>query len=592
MCQKIELLSDAQVQRFIVDGWLNLSLDELGSDFHAGIYRMANERRPSGSLSEEIDSQIPELRAVLESPTVRGALQGILGSGYIRHPHTGAYVQDIEYISQESPPNFEQGWHRDSYWGVQRVHHHRPRWLICMYYPVTVRLDMGPTAIAPGSQYYSLPGDGDGRAQPPPQPIRHDQLDDPECLMEGDDLSARDRLLQATLASLDPELKESPIVVEAGSFCCFHYDLYHRRLRRLSMYDGTVPPRVMFKFLFTSGHHRTTPSWAHEEGDPEWNKGPTNPDRRLLWQSIWTSMLGSSSVDSACTDEHIPAEKSIARTREIALESNSEIARMGAAYQLGQDGCGGNTGAVQALIEVLQHGCDSARRAAMHGLGAAGPAAVDPLLAVLSRAHTDYYASCGAVHALGEAVEVPTVVMVEVIASLMKRVAQVIEKESRLAGGWPAGGGGHPPPSGFPNKSPNPKERQAWPPKLLHATCLQALGLMAQRASVSGNNAVVQAVIEQFVTCLGRPEPGGGNPDYPPDSTLGSGCMSRQNAALGLRILGASLPRGIDKRMQQTVIEACRRASQDRDIFVAHYSRDALCDMLVPKGEGGLQSGN
>ena len=204
----------------------------------------------------------------------------------------------------------------------------------------------------------------------------------------------------------------------------------------------------------------------------------------------------------------------------------------------------------------------------------------------------DHYVSCCAVHALGEAVEVPTVVMVEVIASLMKRVAQEIEAESRLAGGWPVGGGGHPPASGFPNKSPHPKERQAWPPKLLHATCLQALGLVAQRASISGNNAVVQAVIEQFATCLARPEPGGGNPDYPPDSTLGSGCMSRQNAALGLRIVGINLPRGIDKRMQQAVIEACSRASQDRDIFVAHYSRDTLRDMLLPKRQRGLQSGN
>ena len=115
---------------------------------------------------------------------------------------------------------------------------------------------------------------------------------------------------------------------------------------------------------------------------------------------------------------------------------------------------------------------------------------------------------------------------------------------------------------------------------------------MAQRASVAGNNAVVHAVIEQFATCLARPEPGGGNPDYPPDSTLGSGWMSRQNAALGLRILGANLQRGIDKRMQQVVIEACRRASQDRDIFVAHYSRDTLRDMLVPKGQRGLQRGN
>ena len=73
---------------------------------------------------------------------------------------------------------FDQGWHRDSYWGVQRVRHHRPRWLLCMYYPAAVTLEMGPTAIAPGSQYYSLPADGDGSARTPAQPIRHDRIDD------------------------------------------------------------------------------------------------------------------------------------------------------------------------------------------------------------------------------------------------------------------------------------------------------------------------------------------------------------------------------------------------------------------------------
>ena len=537
MSEKVELLSDTQVQQFIMDGQLTLSLDELGDDFHANVYRIANQRRPSGGLSDDIDGQMPELRAVLENPTVRGALQGILGHGYIRHPHTGAYVQDVEYISQESPPNLEQGWHRDSYWGVQRVRHHRPRWLICMYYPATVNLDMGPTAIAPGSQYYSLPGDGDGSARPPPQPIRHDELDDPERIMQRDDLVARDRLLRATIESLDPTLTESPTVVKAGSFCCFHYDLYHRRLRRLSMHDGTSPPRVMFKFLFTSGRHRTAPSWAHTDADPEWRNGERRPDRHVLWQSIWASMLGSTTAAPARTNEPILAEQSTSSTTEVLLGSEDEVERMGAAYRLGQAGHAGNTEAVLALTNVLQRGHDSAQRAAMHGLAVAGSTAVDPLLAVLSQPDVDHHVVCCAVHALGEAVEAPTVAMVNVIESLMNRVAHVIDTESRTAGGWPAGGGGHLPASGFPNKSPNPKERQAWPPKLLHATCLQALGLMGQRASSVGNTDVVHAIIEQCVACLTQAEPGGGNPDYPPDSTLGSGFMSRQNAALGLRIL-------------------------------------------------------
>ena len=71
--------------------------------------------------------------------------------------------------------------------------------------------------------------------------------------MQGADLAARDRLLRDTIVSLDPSLREAPMVVPAGSFCCFHYDMYHRRMRRLPARDSQVPPRIVFKFLFTSG---------------------------------------------------------------------------------------------------------------------------------------------------------------------------------------------------------------------------------------------------------------------------------------------------------------------------------------------------
>ena len=119
---------------------------------------------------------MPELREVLDSATVRGALEGLLGRGYLRHPHSAAYVESGA-LEAARAVSLDQGWHRDSYWGVQRVRHHRPRWLLCMYYPAAVTLEMGPTAIAPGSQYYALPADGDGSARPPAQRIRHDQVE-------------------------------------------------------------------------------------------------------------------------------------------------------------------------------------------------------------------------------------------------------------------------------------------------------------------------------------------------------------------------------------------------------------------------------
>lgn len=572
--QEINLLSDAQVQRFILDGFLILPVDELGEDFHADFYQAAMERSPRGIVSDATDALMPEIGAVLNSPTVRGALQGLLGDGYIRHPHSGVSVESVEEAAPSAVP-IDQGWHRDSYWGVQRVHHHRPRWLLCMYYPADVTIDMGPTAIAPGSHYYSLPGDGDGRARPPIEPIRHDQIDDPQRLMLGADLRARDQLLRKTIESLEPSLREVPMVVKGGSFCLFHYDSYHRRMRRGGAGAPATPPRVMFKLLFTCGRARTAPSWDHGHSDPSWAQHETTTIPRVLSESIWARMLGATTAGSGPASGFDDTDHSTAQLTDVLHRSQCEHERMAAAYQLSQAGRAGNAESVRQLVDVLQHGSDAAQRAAMHALAAAGPVAVEPLLAVLAEPDVDHHVACCAVHALGEAAETPSLAMVKVVAELSDRIKQTIEAESRAAGGWPAGGGGHPAPSGFGFRSPNPKERQAWTPKLLHASCLQTLGVLGQRAQADGADDVVHAIIEQCIACLNAPEPGGSNPDYPADSALGSLLMSRQNAALGLRMLCVE-GSAISPKLRQVVVDACSGSAADPDKFLAHYCRDTL----------------
>ena len=116
--REIRLLTDAHVHRFIRDGFLVLGLEELGAGFHENVYRAALERQPQSGLSDDLDAAMPELREVLDSATVRGALEGLLGRGYLRHPHSAAYVESGAPEAAGAVP-FEQGWHRDSYWGVQ-----------------------------------------------------------------------------------------------------------------------------------------------------------------------------------------------------------------------------------------------------------------------------------------------------------------------------------------------------------------------------------------------------------------------------------------------------------------------------------------
>lgn len=158
--QAASLLSPAQLSSFVQRGYLALPVRELDADFHHSLYEAAVEsslRRPQEDTSfksggtqardEErlpltasaVDGALPAVGTLLDSSTVRGALTGILGEGYFRHPHSTITVDPDpadELVGSEGPYLADQGWHRDSYAGVQRMRHHRPRWVFCERTPV------------------------------------------------------------------------------------------------------------------------------------------------------------------------------------------------------------------------------------------------------------------------------------------------------------------------------------------------------------------------------------------------------------------------------------------------------------------------
>ena len=76
--------------------------------------------------------------AVLESPSVRGALSSILGPDYLA-PSFGALHQGMQ---QEQPFHCDGTDHAVT---LTTVRDHKPRRLIAMFYPGDVSRDMGPT---------------------------------------------------------------------------------------------------------------------------------------------------------------------------------------------------------------------------------------------------------------------------------------------------------------------------------------------------------------------------------------------------------------------------------------------------------------
>ena len=72
-----------------------------------------------------VRSQCAPPAQVFEDPTVAGALTSVLGEGYAMHGHRALHTTR----------DADQSWHKDSYWGLRRMRHHRPRWAMAMYYP-------------------------------------------------------------------------------------------------------------------------------------------------------------------------------------------------------------------------------------------------------------------------------------------------------------------------------------------------------------------------------------------------------------------------------------------------------------------------
>jgi Phytanoyl-CoA dioxygenase (PhyH) len=203
------LLTCKQIESFVRDGFLVISPEDLtcvATQDHAHIFdSCVRLYENSANVGNNILPAIPAVHSIIHDPTVRGALQSLLGSDFMLHPH--------RHCHESMPGRKGQSWHKDSYFGYRQTRHHLPRWVMAMYYPQDTTLDMGPTGIVPASQYYET-NRGDAS--------RH-------C------------------KDMPPQwgLRTRAMVCKAGSVVLIHYDLWHR-----GMENKSDQMRFMFKFQF------------------------------------------------------------------------------------------------------------------------------------------------------------------------------------------------------------------------------------------------------------------------------------------------------------------------------------------------------
>ena len=92
MADSIQLLSDEEVQRFIVDGCLTVQADYPPS-FHASIRdQIEAVFAEEGNPGNNILPRVPQIGRVFEHPNVQGALTSLLGPDYILNPHRHCHL--------------------------------------------------------------------------------------------------------------------------------------------------------------------------------------------------------------------------------------------------------------------------------------------------------------------------------------------------------------------------------------------------------------------------------------------------------------------------------------------------------------------
>lgn len=314
-------LTDAQMREFVVNGHLTIKTD-LPRSFHETIYRKTQElTAKEGNLGNNILPRVPELQAVFEDPAVRGAFTSILGENYAMHSH--------RHPHQNRPHSDGQGFHKDSYWGYHKVRHHCPRWAMAFYYPQDSPLELGPSAVLPGTQYYDtrITKDNDG-----------------ELALSG----------------------------EAGTLTVIHFDLWHRAMANLT--DKT---RYMMKFQFVRMDAPSEPEW--NVTDPHWKQediDPATPTHQGTWRHVWNWVAGESNGHSAQQSNGTLA-KHIA-----ALNNDDASVRSRAADELGTFGESAGE-AVPFLIQALCDVYEPVRLNAAYALGSIGAPAVPKLIETL-----------------------------------------------------------------------------------------------------------------------------------------------------------------------------------------------------------------
>lgn len=330
---KPTLLTDAQIQRFLVDGYLTVEAT-FPTPVHQEIYQrleevFEKEKNPGNNILP----RVTQLQQVLDHPAVQGALTSLLGPDYLMHSHRHCHL---------NPPGSKgQQWHKDNYVFDEILRQPRPRWVFAFYYPQDVTADMGPTSIIPGHHYYHYLSDADPA-----------------------------RTVETAL----------PLCGPAGTVALVHYDAWHRAAANQS-----EKKRYMLKFLFERMAEPHAPTWDNQVAD--WQ--PIAGDHhRAVNATVWHWLAGHQATSGNGSSlngkgkEVAVAHDAVARLT-TALTATAAATRTQAANELAHLGAAALPAAPQ-LLAALRDPAEAVRLNAAHALGALGEPMIPALITALT----------------------------------------------------------------------------------------------------------------------------------------------------------------------------------------------------------------
>ena len=330
-------LTAEQVHRFIADGFLVLQ-PSVPEELHRTICRKLAEAIPgTDNPGNNVLPLVPEMRHVLQSPEVHGALLTLLGAGYLEHPHRYCHVQTQQDLAAGAhAAKLAANSHQDSYTPLGRTRQHHIRYVRIMYYPQDTPPQLGPTHVIPGTH------------------------------------------LNRGLSDAD-KAQQLPVSGPAGMVSLTHFDIGHA-----AGVNVTAQRRFMVKFIFMRSAAPHGNGWS----GPEWAwRGPrqlcTGDRQELAWSHLWDWLRAAPQrYASFSSGAQAPANGSADVARSDGLErrlaAGADADRVAAAEALARLGAAA-VPAIPALVACLNGEPDPVRIAATYALGAIGAPAIPAL---------------------------------------------------------------------------------------------------------------------------------------------------------------------------------------------------------------------